>query len=284
MERELWPSLYRHLQETAKTIHQKYVHYQPHVVMAVYLWAVIHDRHPAWACREENWVGVVDRPRKLPSASTLSRRLKRVGLGVCLRALIAGLPAASPAAVTAVDGKPLPVGGNSKDRDAAFGRGAGSVVKGYKFHAIWGIGPLPEAWEVTPMNRCEKATAADLLTRLPPRPGGYLLGDGNYDASKLYDAAARTGRQLLTPARAGLQPSRSHYQSPHRLASREFLQTARGRRLYRRRTGIERQFGHLTGFAGGLSPLPAWVRTIRRVRTWVWGKLLINAVRILRLR
>jgi hypothetical protein len=35
-------------------------------------------------------------------------------------------------------------------------------------------------------------------------------------------------------------------------------------------------------FGGGLSSLPAWVRGLDRVRTWVWAKLLINAVRILK--
>jgi hypothetical protein len=66
MERELWPALYRRIQETAKDIQQKYVQHQPGVVVAVYFWAVIHEHHPAWACQEENWAGVADRPRKLP--------------------------------------------------------------------------------------------------------------------------------------------------------------------------------------------------------------------------
>ena len=35
-------------------------------------------------------------------------------------------------------------------------------------------------------------------------------------------------------------------------------------------------------FGGGLSALPAWVRGLDRVRTWVWAKLLINAARIVR--
>jgi hypothetical protein len=282
MERELWPALYRRIQETAKGIQQKYVHHQPGVVVAVYFWAVIHERHPAWACQEENWAGVADRPRKLPSASTLSRRLKRIGIGVFLRALAERLTSGVPPRVAAVDGKPLPVGGNSKDREARFGRGAGSLAKGYKLQAIWSNGPLPEAWEITPMNGCEKAAAMELLKQIPPRSGGYLLGDGNYDSSKLYDAAAARGLQLLTPGRKGLRPSRGHYQSPHRLAGLALMRTANGRRVYRQRTGIERQFGHLTGFAGGLSPLPAWVRTRRRVRTWTWAKLMINAVRILK--
>ncbi|HEY7311236.1 MAG TPA: hypothetical protein VH643_17880, partial [Gemmataceae bacterium] len=35
-------------------------------------------------------------------------------------------------------------------------------------------------------------------------------------------------------------------------------------------------------FAAGLGPLPAWVRRLHRVRTWVWAKLLINGVRIVK--
>ena len=53
-----------------------------------------------------------------------------------------------------------------------------------------------------------------------------------------------------------------------------------GQALYRARTAIERSFGSATCFGGGLGPLPAWVRGQARVRTWVWAKLLINAVRI----
>jgi hypothetical protein len=55
-----------------------------------------------------------------------------------------------------------------------------------------------------------------------------------------------------------------------------------GQDLYRLRIGIEEAFGNATSFGGGLSPLPAWVRGLDRVRTWVWAKLLINAARVLR--
>ena len=42
--------------------------------------------------------------------------------------------------------------------------------------------------------------------------------------------------------------------------------------------------GILLAFAAAvrLGPLPAWVRGLARVRTWVWAKLLINGVRIVR--
>jgi hypothetical protein len=53
--------------------------------------------------------------------------------------------------------------------------------------------------------------------------------------------------------------------------------------LYQARGQIERLYGSAVSFAGGLGPLPAWVRGRDRVRTWVWAKLLINAVRLRRL-
>ena len=40
--------------------------------------------------------------------------------------------------------------------------------------------------------------------------------------------------------------------------------------------------GRANHFGGGLGPLPAWVRGQDRVRTWVWAKLLINGIRILK--
>jgi Transposase DDE domain len=282
MERKLWPELYAEIRELAKSIRQKYVKIQPHVLLAVHCWAVLHDRPAAWACREENWAGTDDRPARLPSASTISRRLARVGFGVVLKALNDRLQEVrEPAGTVSVDGKPLPVGGNSKDPDAAFGRGAGALAHGYKLHAIWGRGALPDAWDVTPLNRGEVGVALELLRRIPVVSGGWLLGDGNYDASILYDAAALQGRQLLTPRPKAKNPGcGKHYQSPHRLASLRLMTTAAGRRRYGRRTAIERRFGHLTGFAGGLAPLPAWVRGLRRVRAWVWTKLLLNAIRI----
>lgn len=78
-----------------------------------------------------------------------------------------------------------------------------------------------------------------------------------------------------------------HYQSPQRLRCIELLRqdygkTDFGATLYQVRTAIERSFGNATVFAGGLGPLPAWVRRLHRVRIWVWAKLLINAVRILK--
>jgi len=281
MERELWPPLYHLLRDVAKDFRQKYVQYQPWVLVAVLLWAALHDRPVSWACQRRHWSTTTLKPRRLPSPATMSRRIDSVGVGLLWRALEQRLRDSGPPALVAfVDGKPLPIGGNGKDPDARFGRGAGATANGYKLHAIWSTRPVPQAWDVRPLDANEKALARELVGQLGY--GGYLLGDGNYDASYVYDAAFARGYQLVAPYRKAQKPgSGKHYQSPHRLRSIDIIRSDFGQALYRARSAIERSFGNATSFGGGLGPLPAWVRGQARVRTWVWAKLLINAVRIL---
>jgi hypothetical protein len=279
MERELWPPLYHMLRDVAKDFRQKNVTYQPWVLAAVALWAAVHDRTVSWACRRSHWSTTTLRPACIPSASTLSRRLYTVGTGLFLRALEARLRGAGdPRLVAFLDGKPLPVSRVSQDPDAKVGRGAGGMAKGYKLHTVWAGRPVPEAWEVTPLNVHEAVAAERLVGQL--NHAGYLLADGNYDSGPLADAAAARGYQLVAPlpanAGGGHRP-----QSAARLRNRDLLAGDFGRDLYRLRGGIERSFGNATAFAGGLGPLPAWVRREHRVRTWVWAKLLINGVRIM---
>lgn len=283
MERELWPPLYRLIRRAARDFSQKYVSYQPWVLVAVVAWAALHDRPRSWACRKRHWSTTTLRPGRLPSPSVLSRRADGVAVGLLWRAVEQRLRAAGdPALVAFVDGKPLLVGGCSKDPDAAFGRAAGHVGRGYKLHAVWSTRAVPEAWEVAPLSADEKAAAGRLVGQLGH--GGYLLGDGNYDASRLYDAAAERGYQLVAPCRKAKNPGcGKHYQSPHRRRAIALLQSDFGRALYRARAAVERSFGNAAAFAGGLGPLPAWVRRLGRVRTWVWAKLVVNAVRVLAL-
>jgi hypothetical protein len=287
MERELWPLLYHELRATATGFSQKYVQIPAWVLLAVSLWAALHDRPIGWACDARNWSTTPLRPGKLPSPSTMSRRAYGVGVGLLWRALEERLRCQGrPLALIAfLDGKPLPVGGYTKDADAAYGYGAGLMAKGYKLHAIWSNRPLPEAWEVTSLKVSEKTKAETLLSQL--HGGGYLLADGNYDSSKLFDLAWEGGWQLVVPVNHPNAGKGRHYQSPHRLRCIDLMRACPGKAdfgpsLYGRRTAIERSFGNATMFAGGLGPLPAWTRRLHRVRVWVWAKLLINAVRILK--
>lgn len=280
MERELWPTLYRYVQTTGHEVRQKYVQLQPWVIVATLLWAALHDRPLAWACDPRHWSTTRLRPPRLPAQATMSRRASSVGTGIFWRQLQQHLRQSGPPGLVAyLDGKPLPVGGNSHDPDARWGRGAGGLAKGYKLHAVWSRDVLPEVWEVRPLNEGEKQVAHELLG--PLDYGGYLLADGEYDASYLYDRAMARGYQLVAPYRKAKQPgSGKHYQSPHRLRSIALLRSRFGQELYRLRRRIERCFGNATSFGGGLAPLPAWVRGLARVRSWVWAKLLINAVRV----
>lgn len=178
--------------------------------------------------------------------------------------------------VAIIDGKPLVVGSHSKDHDCAWGRAGRSYAKGYKLHAVYGTAPLPLAWEIAPLNVGEPEAAARLIPTL--KGGGYILGDKAYDSNPLHDVALSSGYQLVAERK---RPScglghRKH--SPGRLRSMALLQNEFGKSLYHCRDAIERCFGWLTNHAGGLLPLPNWVRREHRVRIWVQAKLIIHAI------
>jgi len=283
MERELWPRLYHTVCEVARDFQQKYIQIPGWALIVTILWASLHDRPVAWACKPRNWSMTRLRPERLPSAATMSRRIDGVTVGCLWHAVeqrLRRLSAQYPGLLVVLDGKPLPIGGCTKDRDARYGRAAGTMAKGYKLHAVWARRALPEVWEVTPMNTCEKVVARRLLPHL--RHGGYLLGDGNYDTSDLYDLASAQGYRLLARPRKGNAGTGHHYQSPHRMEGIAMLRDDFGKTLYAQRGQIEESFGNATSFGGGLAPLPAWVRGLARVRSWVWAKLCINAARILK--
>jgi Transposase DDE domain len=280
MERELWSPLYHTIREVAKGFHQKYVSFQPWVLVAVFLWAALHDRPAGWACQTRHWSTTKLRPARLPSPSTLYRRIDGLVVGGFLRAVEQRLRSRQEVGLLALlDGKSLLVSGVSKDRDAKPGRAAGGRGKGYKLHTLWANRALPEAWELTPLNEAETVVAQRLLAQAPG--AGYVLADGNYDASPVFDAAAAAGCQLVTPPPAAGAGQGHHYQSPHRLRCIELMRGPFGQRLYEQRRRVEQLYGNAVSFGGGLGSPPAWVRGHDRVRTWVWAKLLINAIRIL---
>jgi hypothetical protein len=285
MERELWPLLYRELQAAARDFRQKYVSHQPWAIAAVLLWAALHDRTTHWACQRRHWSTTRLSPGRLPAGSTVSRRARQTAFGLFLNVLTDRLRGRGlPALVVAVDGKPLLVGGCSKDPDARFGRAAGHMGRGYKLHAVWGERAMPEAWEVTPLNEHEARVAERLVGQLPG--GGYLVADGNYDATALFDRAGACGWQLVAAQHDANPGTGHHYQSPFRLRCIALLRPpaggAFGAALLGQRGAIERSFGNATAFAGGLGPPPAWVRRGHRLDRWVWAKLAINAARIRR--
>jgi len=276
MERELWESLCR----LAGLVYNRKprVLYTDEVIVAVYVWAVVHDRPVHWACDASNWPPDLAQWR-LPSQPTMSRRLRTATFEQLLYDIenaLLSLTVIYHQWMRVIDGKSLPVGGPSKDADTTWGRGSGGKQKGYKLHVIWGGGPLPIAWALAGLNINERSVARNLIRDLPGE--GYLLGDRQYDATALYDVAAQAGYQLIAlPQRVGRALGHRR-QSPHRLRSLALLNIPFGRAIDRYRRRIEHCFAQLTSFVGGLGPLPFWVRRFHRVRLWIHCKLLLHAV------
>jgi hypothetical protein len=279
MERNLYARLYEAVMTTDYPRPAARVSHPDRWVALTYLWAALHDRPTAWACHPRHWPAGL-RPARLPSQPVMSRRLRTAAVGRLFAALLRrfrGDPRADW--VKYLDSKPLPVGNYSKDPDARTGYGAGGYFKGYKLHAVWGTAPVPLAHDVRPAHQGDPVAARVLVPRLGGQ--GYLVGDAAYDSNPLYDQAGRRGHQLVAPPQ---KPCRGLGHRPHsrwRLRARDLLAGPFGRALYRTRSYVERCFGHLCSFGGGLGPLPAWVRRLRRVRRWVQAKLLIGAARSL---
>lgn len=276
MERELWMLLYRVVKELDTPFGSW--RYSSGDIVVVYLWAVVHDRPTCWATIKTNWPNDL-RPKHFPSQSIVSRRLRRESVQQLMTAVEETWLAVTGVAfwwLKVIDGKPLWVSNVSKDKDAGYGRGAGGKHKGYKLYAVWGVGPLPIAWGFAPINVSEKTMARLLIPDLPGE--GYLLGDAEYDVNALYDLAHEAGYQLLSPKRRSRGLAHQRH-SPYRLRSIDLLKQPFGKSLFRYRRQIERDFGGLTSFGGGLTCLPSWVRRFPRVRNWLQAKLLINAAR-----
>ena len=251
--------------------------YSDVLIVAMFLWAVGHDRPLCWACRRSSYASVF-RPRRLPSVSQFSRRIRSQRCQRILETVaqrLADVDLATP--ISLIDARPLVVGACSKDRDAKPGRVYGGFARGYKLHAIASQDARVRAWEVTSLNVSEKRVAMRLVPKVTLAE--WLLGDGNYDKGSLYNLAAEQGCQLLTPLPRNA--GRGHRrQSQARLRAAELWRSGAAGPIHRERAGVERCFGNQSSFGGGLAPLPAWVRTLPRVRNWVVGKLIIYHARL----
>jgi hypothetical protein len=211
----------------------------------------------------------------------MSRRLRSPSVVALLDALERRVTQpAGPGLFWMIDGKPLPIGGCSKDRQAGYGRAAGGKAKGYKLHALVGSDGTLAVWRVAPMNKDERVMAERLLQAAPPPVVGYVVADAHNDSNKLHQLCDDRGHlQLVTPRRYGPGHGTGHRkQAAGRLRSIALTEgpyPAFAEQLRKDRAEIERQFGNLTNWGGGLNGLPSWVRTHRRVRRWVQAKLVL---------
>src|SRR5688500_14059852 len=122
MERELWTELYSELLKFGRCVGVEGEYFSDGAIAATQLWAAVHDRPTSWACVRGNWAGC-EPPFDLPSQPTMSRRLRTEGVAALLAAVEGryregrgGAGGRGPGGwVHLLDGKPLPVGGNSTD-------------------------------------------------------------------------------------------------------------------------------------------------------------------------
>ena len=284
MEYQLFKAIVAVLTTLGKPRKRRANDYTDHDIVGVYYWAVIHDRPQAWACQAKHWP-IHRRRRPLPAPGTLSRRLRTRSVVALLDALERRVVAPKePGLFWMIDGKPLVIGGCSKDRQAGYGRAAGGKAKGYKLHALVGPEGTLAVWRVAPMNKDERVMAERLLKAAPPEVVGYVAADSNYDSNKLHEICDDRGElQLVTRRRYGPGNGTGHRkQAAGRLRSIALTENpnpAFAECLLQDRAEIERQFGNLVNWGGGLSCLPAWVRTHRRVRRWVQAKLVLTALK-----
>lgn len=280
MERDLWKRIVTALRAVSHR-RPRNAEYHDGQILAVLLWAALHDRPISWACRRENWPAQAHR-RSLPDQSTMSRRLRHPMLLNSLDQVLQRIQRSfSNSEILIVDGKPLELSEYTGDPDARTGRGAGRYAKGYRLSVIIDAMDRVLAWSVSPMNTGESVVARQLVECLEgsekPR---QLLGDAAYDSNPLYEAASAKAIRLRAPRKKqGALGHRNHH--PDRISNFREMKSNATRRVHRAaRASVERFFGALASFGAGLASLPPWVRRLHRSRLWVGAKLAINAARI----
>ena len=283
MEHQLFHSIVAALRSISKVCKPARRRFGDEDIVKVYYWAVIHDRPVSWACQRCNWP-CHERQRRLPSPPTMSRGLRRKSVRALFDALEQRVVAPQrPGLLWFIDGKPLPISGCSKDRQAGYGRAANCKAKGYKIHDLISIDGAIATWRLAPMNKDERVMAERMLATAPIQ--GYVVGDSNYDSNKVHKVCDTRGDvQLVTRRRYGKNRSLGHRkQTLGRLRSILLVESPRpdsfGAYLLHERDTIERCFAHLTNWGGSLTCLPPWVRTHRRVHRWVQAKLVLTALR-----
>ena len=281
MSSQLWKTIYHTIRMVDRSIarHGRHPTHPDTLIVAMYLWVVWHDRPLCWAADRSNYTSLF-RPRRLPSRSQFCRRIKTQRCQAILQGVyqrLADVDAGDAPRVALLDGRGFPVHDHSTDPDATVGYASGGFARGYKLHALARENGRLVGIRVTPMNVSEKRVARELIDE--HRPIGFLLADRGYESGSLYNYAAERDVILMTPLcqNAGGGHRR---QSAARLFAKKLWDLG-GQVLHQRRDAIERFFGQLSAFGGGLAPLPAWVRRLERVERWITAKVIIYHARLL---
>jgi len=264
---------------------RKRVIFCDHWIVLVSLWATLQRRPTCWACQPQNWPAQALDGRELPSGSTMSRRLRTVGVQQLLGRVQTKLADLFPdTLVKQLDTKPLIVGGYSQDRDATRGHVYGKdKARGYKIGAL-SMGVAIKHWTLAGLNVNDQVLGATLLTGGLTHDrgcfggrGGYCGADNGFDANRLHALAGSLDHQLVTPPRHSNRGVRDRRRNvPQRLRSLDMtdrplracgIHDGFGPAVMRERINLERGFSQLA--FDGLWALPPWVRRPHRVAVCV---------------
>ena len=297
MDRELWTLVLETIKQAAREVGWNGGRRKPRfpnwLIVAMYFWANWHDRTMSWACDRAHYNGLF-RPRKLPSVSQFTRRVKSEDCQAILQKTHDALAQRGLMIDEGyIDGKAVLVSPVSKDRQATRGRVCGGFAKGYKLHAFVNENRRIVVFSVTGLHEDEKTVAMHLLPHLPPvSPEALIFKDSNYDSAPLHKAAeeACPDARLVGPLKGQdrVGPDGHHPVTLRQMgaARRELVAAWRHcpgmvKLALRARDTIERVFGVLCCTAGGLgTALPSWVRTLDRVRRWVGVKVILYNARL----
>ena len=284
MDKEVWRKIVSAIRSADRVIPRtgRRKRYSDQQIVKMYLWSVWHDRPLCWACQRSHYHHPY-RPKQLPSVSQFCRRVQALRIGRMLEHVHRRLAEGDrPIDILSVDGKALAVSDYSGDPDAATGYGCGRFQRGYKLHACVSDDDRIPCFQVHPMNTAEQTIACDLLDQTLA-PGQLVLGDSNYDSSRLYRCCDDRQAMMLTPLKGRSRQAKRRQQMPTtRLNALRLWEQhpALARTLLKERDRIERVFATLCGVGEGLKGLPAWVRTLPRVRRWVTGKIIFYHARL----
>ena len=259
----------------------KGVQYSGRTIVLMYVWSVIRGKPRQWVCDRRNLPRALEET-SIPSRSQFGRRLATPTIQTMLTELEHRVRCESSDTLLGcwvLDAKPLVVSPYSKDRDAKWGWAYDGKSRGYKLFAMTDLEGRVVAWQTGPMNQAEPVVAQDLLVQTD-RPG-YVLGDSIYDSGPLHEAASTRQLQLIAPRKVPGRNIGIRARQPTRCHAIDMLETfcnTFGPAMYARRTTIERTFSRMAASAIGLDHLPPFVRTPRRVRLWVQGKLILYSL------
>jgi len=282
MDRTIWKIILQATHQAQRQLPKprRRPRYPDWLIVAMFLWSVWHHRPLFWACQRSHY-GDLFRPRKIPSVSQFTRRIKTARCQQILQQVHDQLSQMGLAAsISYLDGKPMLVSPVSKDKDARRGRVSGGFAKGYKLH-VWATenGRIP-LWGVTSLNTGECPVAQQLCLRMPQLANDSLvMADGNYDSKDLHNLIAwRNGRLLAPPKGMAQHPVTLRQMGAVR---REALRVWReseslAKLLMRQRIAVENIFSRICE----LSRLPSWARGLKRVTRWVGGVLILYHARL----